>query len=891
MDELLNNKKSNRIFLVYTIIFAIICLIIFAIFIKYDKGFIWQSDGEKQHYAILYDFNQTVRNIFRNGFSMLSWNMGLGLDFIGQYSYYVIGDPFAYLSLLFPMESLETIYSVLIILRIFCLGLAFIAYCRYTNKESINTLIGAIIYAFCGFTIYAAIRHPYFTNAAILLPLNFIGIEKLLKENKKVFLTFIVFVTAINNYYFFYMITIVNIIYMCVKYFFEYNKGIKEFWKKSLNMAVSYIIGVLMAAVILFPTIYSFLNSSRSDWDIIRQFKLTFYKYFFIGIICMRHKNWTVISMASIIILMLPILITKFKKNEAKSYISLLVITTIMLVIPFTVSMMNGFSFPSNRWVFTYSFILSYIVTMCFDSKLKYTKNQKIFMLITLICYFIVGAWITDFKIKQNLDFYACSLIALLILTIISYKYKKEKSLKYANYSVIFLVIINIFVISFALYSTQGKGYVEQFIDNNSVDNRYATVNGKIQNYKEAIEYIKQNDKSFYRIGKTVTGYQNLSVIFDYNPIETYVSLGNGYVYDLSCGLEDRCYTATRCVNSADRRTKFTTLLGNKYYICDKENSNYIPYGYRLYHQIDDTHIYINDNALSVGILYDNYITLEEFKELSPLQKEDALLSTVVIENDVNNIRKEENIKEKTVLPIELKYKVQDDMIENNSIKTIKKNQEVILNIEGIIPDTELYLSIKNLKYETKSQDTDFKLTATFNGIKSSEEVLDCVSSPYYMCNPNFLINLGITKREQSNELKIKFDNKGIYTFDKLEILAVPMEDYTAKVNQLKQMTNIQYGSDIISGEISTDTKGILQLTTSYSDGWKAYVDNKEVELLKVNEAFIGCEVESGNHKIRFEYETPYLKLGIITSIIGTLGYIAIIVLEKRKISKNFRSE
>ena len=99
--------KKNRlsIYLKYTGLFSIISIIVFTIFIKMNKSFIWQIDGIKQHYLILYDFNQIVRNIFKDGLSMLSWNMGLGLDVIGQYSYYVIGDPFAYISLLFPMKA------------------------------------------------------------------------------------------------------------------------------------------------------------------------------------------------------------------------------------------------------------------------------------------------------------------------------------------------------------------------------------------------------------------------------------------------------------------------------------------------------------------------------------------------------------------------------------------------------------------------------------------------------------------------------------------------------------------------------------------------------------------------------------------------------------------
>ena len=400
--------KKDRTYMKYTILFCIICFIVFFAFIKYNRSFVWQGDGIKQHFAILYDFNQMIRNMFQNGIPMISWNMGLGLDVIGQYSYYVIGDPFAYISLLFPMEHLETAYNVLVLLRMYCVGLTFIAYCKYTKKESINILLGSIIYVFCGFILYAGIRHPYFTNAAIFLPLTLLGIEKLLKENKKAFLTFIIFTSAVSNYYFFYMITIIAVIYGVIKYIFEYNNGIKVFFKKFGSAVLCYIIGILMASIILLPTVHAFFNSARTESIEVTTYIQGFYSFFFMGIISLRFKNWAVIAVSSIVILLIPILFTKLKDKEARSFLALFIITTIMLLFPQVASMMNGFSFPSNRWVFAYSFVLSYIVVLCFNSKLQYSKKQKILMLIILVIYTIVGICITKFNIKKNSDYYAC---------------------------------------------------------------------------------------------------------------------------------------------------------------------------------------------------------------------------------------------------------------------------------------------------------------------------------------------------------------------------------------------------------------------------------------------------------------------------------------------------
>lgn len=476
--------------------------------------------------------------------------------------------------------------------------------------------------------------------------------------------------------------------------------------------------------------------------------------------------------------------------------------------------------------------------------------------------------------------------IAYLIFVILCFNYKKENSIKLAKSFIMVLVIANIFIISTALYSPKGKGYVNEFIDIGKVEENCASVNGKIKNFKEAVEYIKAHDTGFYRITKEDTTYENLSIIYDYNPTQLYFSLGNGNVYNLSCSLEDNCYSHTKCVNGADSRTKFTTLLSNKYYVCAREDSRYVPYGYTLYHEIEDTLIYINENYLPVGVVYDNYVTKEQFDSLTPLEREDSLITTAVLE-DANNF----NIVSNNVQidkPINLKYTVKDNRIINNTINITQNNESIELIIDDIPEKHEIYLSINDLKFNSSNEKTDFKITAKIDGITNTENVEDFISSPYYMNNPNFLMNLGITSKNQDNNLKLIFNKKGSYTFENLEIFAVSMEKYEEKIRNLSAnvLQNIGYGDNYISGKINIGSNGILQIATSYSDGWKAYIDGRETDVLKVNEAFIGINVEEGEHIVEFKYQTPFLKLGAIFSIIGILAFVVIIFID-RKITSN----
>ena len=108
IKTIMKNEKVKT-WWIYSIIFSSLILFLLLIFYKLKKGLIWQSDALKQHFVILKSFNEIIRNFLSNpgiGLPQIAFEIGLGEDIIGQLSYYIIGDPFAYISLLFPMKHL-----------------------------------------------------------------------------------------------------------------------------------------------------------------------------------------------------------------------------------------------------------------------------------------------------------------------------------------------------------------------------------------------------------------------------------------------------------------------------------------------------------------------------------------------------------------------------------------------------------------------------------------------------------------------------------------------------------------------------------------------------------------------------------------------------------------
>ena len=144
----------------------------------------------------------------------------------------------------------------------------------------------------------------------------------------------------------------------------------------------------------------------------------------------------------------------------------------------------------------------------------------------------------------------------------------------------------------------------------------------------------------------------------------------------------------------------------------------------------------------------------------------------------------------------------------------------------------------------------------------------------------------------KDKKIKITIDtaSKGKFTYENIKVISIPynkIDEQTEKIRKT-EFTNILYLDNEITGNIKNKEAGILQLSIPFSDGWKCYVDGKKVETLKVNTAFIGIPLNSGEHNVEFVYHTPWLKAGIICSGIGIIILITIIILEKkeRKIKK-----
>ena len=123
--------KRREFLLLYTIIFAISCVLVFRYFPETDTRMVWSGDGLSQHYVALCYYARWGRAVLKSilqghpSFPTFNMHMGYGADLFTTLQYYVIGDPFSLPAVFVPQEHMLLFHDAMIPLRMYLAGICF----------------------------------------------------------------------------------------------------------------------------------------------------------------------------------------------------------------------------------------------------------------------------------------------------------------------------------------------------------------------------------------------------------------------------------------------------------------------------------------------------------------------------------------------------------------------------------------------------------------------------------------------------------------------------------------------------------------------------------------------------------------------------------------------
>ena len=912
MNKKLDKKRNIDFYLLYTLVFLAVALALYLKFFANGKSLVWSHDGVPQHLNSLAYYGKYLRKVLHTLFiehklSLPLWDMhiGYGSDILTTLHYYVIGDPLTLLSVFVPASKTEALYAFLIFLRIYLAGIAFSRYSFYHKNSKQATFMGTMIYIFAGWTIYAAMKHPYFSNPMIYLPLILLGIDKIYKKQKPYVFIWSVALAGLSNFYFFYMLGIFMVLYAIFRYFDLFaDRSIKNIGKWLGVFAVYSVIAVLIAAVILLPVILPVFGTDRFKAEnYVPLFYDRIYYEKYLG--CLIGENmiqWGVAGYTAVSLAGVFVLFSKKKKYTALK--AGFVLLNVFLLLPYAGHVLNGLSYVSNRWIWAYGMLIAYIFVKIYPELFALTLTEKRKVFVMLLIYCILALLPEAARTQRNLM--AMVLLSLSTFTVLSFGniFTRERNLT---------VMVSGFLIAGILFNmhyqySYEKDYLSEFTDSGEALEKLET------GVDRAV--LSTDDPSVYRYDQMDTNSsENSSMQMGTNSTAYYFSVASSSIANFF----DEMYLNTpweQHYNNLDGRTILDRLASVKYFVVKKGKESDLPYGYsRLSGEAEKngkTYLaYADEDALPLGYTYDSWISREDYDKMTVTEKQQALLQGVVLD-DSSLPETETHFNDR-----EVSYYTSEGKgcrLKNGKVVVTQENAQLKLVFEGE-ENAETYLITEGLDYEGLSpremiSDKKWSKMTTYEQNKLLEEnsnwrywkesqkasiqiggrflkkTIQIFTDKYnaYSGKHNFLCNTGYSEKGR-HTITLTFENTGVYSFDSLKIYCQPMTEIDSQTSKLGEevLTDVKIGNNEINGKISlSDTKALV-LSIPYSEGWTAYVDGEETELKEANTMYMALELPKGDHEIHLVYCTPYLRTGLCLTCIGVLCYIVLVLINRKK--------
>ncbi|MBR2715138.1 MAG: YfhO family protein, partial [Ruminococcus sp.] len=248
-------KKTNYTLLAFLFGCALAAVLIVPIMIMGDGYFLYYGDFNVQQIP----FYLIAHDSILEGNTAWSHITDLGANFVGSYSFYNITSPFFLLTLLFKSEMVPYLFGPLLILKFGCASMTAYIYLRRYVADRKYAVLGGLLYAFSGFSIYNVFFF-HFHEAIIVFPLLLAAVDEFMFTKRKGVLCLAVFTCCFMNYYFFFGQVVFVAIYWLVRVI---TKSYKFSFKYFLLMAFECIVGVMMACAVLIPSVLAIIGNER----------------------------------------------------------------------------------------------------------------------------------------------------------------------------------------------------------------------------------------------------------------------------------------------------------------------------------------------------------------------------------------------------------------------------------------------------------------------------------------------------------------------------------------------------------------------------------------------------------------------------------------------------
>lgn len=231
-------------------------------------------------------FSEFQYKLTHGGSLLYSWDIGMGVNFSALYAYY-LASPMNWLVALCPRQFLIEFMTVLIVIKTGLSGLFFTWYLRkHTGIREFGSCFFGIFYALSGY-MAAYSWNIMWLDCILLFPVILFGLERLVKEKKGMVYCIALGLSILSNYYISIMICIFMVIYAAVLVILYPPKKGKEFAATAGRFTLYSLLAGGLAAVVLLPEIYALQATASGNFD----FPKTVSSYFSIFDMIARHMG------------------------------------------------------------------------------------------------------------------------------------------------------------------------------------------------------------------------------------------------------------------------------------------------------------------------------------------------------------------------------------------------------------------------------------------------------------------------------------------------------------------------------------------------------------------------------------------------------------------------
>lgn len=848
-----------------------------------------------------------------------SWEYGLGGDLYSEFSYYYTTSPFFYLQ--FAIKALFGVaggdfhttqqwrLAFSIIKETVCM-LAMFALFKQEKHRRAFAICGAAIYGCSYWFIDNSFAFDFMTDAMIWPPLVVMAFNRFQQKGSWVPLLLTVSLSIANSFYFGY---INCIFYILFAFIFSYRTDAADSlaehliaYVKSLGeLACIMAAALALAAVAFLPSVSAFLAADRTqtattfDWlpplDFI---KVIPEALFFKG----AEYSWLDLqTFAFPLAIMLAVLIDYRKADSQTRRKTLLAAALILLwTAPIFSSIMNGFSYPSNRWCYLIVFAVAYAFPNWMEALVEqgrlsaaaigvftgavallaathnwrtadsYEETGYVFpglcgsdiLLLALGVGFVVGLWLIQRQRYLEKESRAADEMDKTSSNEPSEKLLMGGALCLFLCSTILAMPYGPYAYASGFRNSTG---VEQFDDPEELallfEGDTATRSAYEQASPSASEFYRTIDEEATRnlkINGHETRLENRSWISGSYPTTAYNSLITKQV-NKWLKIDYRVTSTTKSA-SQYRGLGNRLFLENAWGVAKKINvdDNSQLYGYRKASDEDGGDVWENSNAVGIDLWYDTCTSEDERQSWSTAQKDAALLQTAALEeNDLERCSSGLAATELDQTTEEISLNPESVHLRNCSfsegVLSVQKNAELEISLPKQPGDGEYLLSFDLVRQDGGS------FSMTVNGITYQSSAQNSrwgypTDSYTFAVNEKETILISIDEGSY-------FLSNAVLEFSSYELLG----RWTSSVNRYS-LENLNIGSNSVSGSVENFEKGILALSIPYNKGWTCLIDGQKAETLKVNGMFTGILLEPGEHQIELSYENRAFKLGFAIS-------------------------